>query len=296
MSAESPIYCVVSQGYIESGIHGLIAAKKLGIPLLSYIPFGYSNKELHSRFARIRDLFAGYIFNIPDAFITISSAQRVLLDRFTNNHTPIYVIPNPAEFNTSDHIPRIDWPPSATLHIGVIGRILFQQKNQNICIDVARLLNKRGFRFHFHIVGDGPDLKRLRQLVNKHSLDSDITLHGWMDNSDLPSFLSKHLDMLLIPSHYEGVPLIMLEALYYGIPFLVSDRHFVHEYNLPCNMLTDPRSAKDIASKLIDFVPSLNIDDFRSIRTKSLELHSHDHYTTAVKNTFAGFSEFIRSN
>jgi len=209
-----------------------------------------------------------------------------LLQRFTPPGTPVYVIPNPAEFSAPEPATRSHWNPSGILRIGVVGRILFQQKNQNICVEVARQLKKRNFPFHFHIAGDGPDLNRLRQQVHTSRLTEDITFHGWVDNSELPAFLNKHIDVLLIPSHYEGVPLIMLEAFHMQMPFLVSDRHFVHDYNLPRNMLVDPRDASDIASKLIELVHSFDPNLFRRICETGLGLHSNANFSGAVHTTF----------
>ena len=294
ISTESPDLCVISQGYIESGVHGLITAKKLGIPTLSYIPFGYSNKEMRTRFALIRDLFTGLLFRMPDAFITINRAQCTLLERFVRPNSPIFIIPNPVTFSEPDPTPRSDWNPPGKLRIGVVGRVLFQQKNQDICIKVAQQLKKRNFHFHFHIIGDGPDLNRLQQLVSKHSLSQDFTLHGWIDNAVLPVFLKEHVDMLFIPSHYEGVPLILLEAFHLGLPFLVSDQHFVHDYNLPKNMLVDAMDASVIANKLTAFVQEFELDRFHNICETGLDQHSQSNFSAAVYATFREFSTHIR--
>lgn len=293
-SAASPLFCVVSQGYIESGVRGLLAARHLNIPALSYIPFGYSNKELHSRFATIRDLFTGRLFQLPNAFITISQAQSELLTRFTSSDTEIYVVPNPAEL---DGTAAKKSPPAVTedtLRIGVVGRINFQQKNQDACVPVAQLLKSRQFPFHFHIVGDGPDKQHLEGLIREQRLGDAFTLHGWINSPALPSFLTSQVDMLLIPSHYEGVPLIMLEAFKLGIPFLISDRHFVQDYHLPTAMLINPLDTNDISDKLYKFNQNIDLDAFKRLCEESLKIHSQTNFSASVLQSFDNFATQVR--
>ncbi len=52
--------------------------------------------------------------------------------------------------------------------------------------------------------------------------DASIIFTGWQDGTPLGALLA-HAEMLVQPSLSEGLPLVLLEAMAYGIPVLVSD-------------------------------------------------------------------------
>lgn len=65
------------------------------------------------------------------------------------------------------------------------------------------------------MAGDGPQHATLRQLRDKLGLQSSIDLPGWTDD---PWPLYAEADLLALPSHYEGFPVGLLEAMHAGVP------------------------------------------------------------------------------
>jgi glycosyltransferase involved in cell wall biosynthesis len=65
------------------------------------------------------------------------------------------------------------------------------------------------------IAGDGPLRKDLEGRSANHRLDGKVQFLGHRE--DVPSLLMA-ADMLVLPSHYEGLPNIVLEAMLYGTP------------------------------------------------------------------------------
>jgi glycosyltransferase involved in cell wall biosynthesis len=74
---------------------------------------------------------------------------------------------------------------------------------------------------HLVITGDGPDRGHLETLIDQLGLQQQITLLPWQEDSTL---VYSALDLLIIPSRFEGVPLVMLEALACGTPVIGSAR------------------------------------------------------------------------
>jgi glycosyltransferase involved in cell wall biosynthesis len=64
------------------------------------------------------------------------------------------------------------------------------------------------------IIGDGPDLHKLRVLAER--LDADILWLGLLSNDDLPEVLATYRYFLL-PSLWEGMPKALLEAMAMGL-------------------------------------------------------------------------------
>ncbi|GHN40574.1 glycosyltransferase [Lactobacillus delbrueckii] len=101
--------------------------------------------------------------------------------------------------------------------IGNIGRFCYQ-KNQSFCIDVLNDL--RGISFSAVFVGDGEDVGKIKQKSKSCGLDNKIKFLGL--RNDVPDLLQA-IDILIMPSRYEGLPVVAVEAQTSGIPVIFSD-------------------------------------------------------------------------
>ena len=281
----APDLVVVSQGYAESGVRGLLAARRARVKTCSYIPFGNNNTELYNRFARLRDFACRFIYRLPDGYLTISGYQASLLRRFTRTGQNIRVINNPADFGYAAPRPNAVYAPAGRLEIAVAGRIVFKQKNQGALIPVARMLAEK-MDFRIHIIGDGPDRGRLEDMISDAGLADRFVLYGWMQQPALVSFLTEGIDLILIPSLYEGLPLILLEALYLNKPFVMSDLGLLREYDVPRAWLFDPRNSQDIARRIAGLGACFDEDKYAALRARVLALHSTQRFHAEVAAAF----------
>ena len=70
---------------------------------------------------------------------------------------------------------------------------------------------------HLNIYGEGPLETQLQALVDQYQLSEHVTLHGReMD----PDKIYNSIDCLIINSTTEGLPMVMLEAMSYGVPLV----------------------------------------------------------------------------
>ncbi|MCX7713594.1 MAG: glycosyltransferase [Chthoniobacterales bacterium] len=109
-------------------------------------------------------------------------------------------------------------PPSATI-IGGVGR-LAPQKNFTLWLHTAAALLEDFPQIFFLIAGEGPELPRLQKLAKKLNIDKKVIFTGFL--ADRVS-LYGCLDILLLTSHYEGLPMTILEAMAAGIPIVSSN-------------------------------------------------------------------------
>lgn len=106
-----------------------------------------------------------------------------------------------------------------TLALGHVGRFN-AQKNQAFLISVMSELKKREVDAQLFLVGVGEKLEELKNVVSEKKLDDYVTFLGQRD--DMQSFVSA-MDMMLLPSFYEGLPLVSVEWQINGVPSLLSD-------------------------------------------------------------------------
>ena len=76
------------------------------------------------------------------------------------------------------------------------------------------------------MVGSGPQEKQLRRLASQSSAAGRVHFLGW--RGDVPSIL-KACDLLLVPSRWEGMPNVVLEAMVCGIPVLATPVEGIEE-------------------------------------------------------------------
>jgi glycosyltransferase involved in cell wall biosynthesis len=199
------VLCI--QGDLAQSVRGIRAARRAGVECVGYLALPHRLADMGARLGALRDLVHRNLANAPDRFIVISEGMKhLLVGRGCTR--PVDVVPNgiPAPAFSKAQGPR---PNTAT--IGLLGRIEFKQKRQDFMV--------RAFRAHpgifgdcqLLIAGDGPDGKRLRDMVVGNE---NIELLPWQND---PDAFFQRIDFLAIPSRYEGVPLVMLEALAHGL-------------------------------------------------------------------------------
>jgi starch synthase (maltosyl-transferring) len=124
------------------------------------------------------------------------------------------VIPNgidPAPIDAADPVPRaaIGVPDDAHLAL-FVGR-LDPQKGLPDLLDAAERVLPRRPDWHLALVGDGPERGRiLEALATRDALSGRIHWLGHRD--DVPGLL-KAADVLVLPSLWEGMPNVILEAM-----------------------------------------------------------------------------------
>lgn len=230
------ILCI--QGDTLQSTRGIDAARRLGVRCISYIAITHPMSRTGAKLGNLRDKLNKHQLNRADEYITISESMKsMLIDRKTR--IPVHVVHN--------GIPQPPIPiiklPKKKLTLGVIGRIEFKQKQQDFMVrafqEQAELLKS----FNLLFAGNGPDKRRLERMIRDLP---NISRIPWMN--DIESFYDQ-IDILIIPSRYEGVPLVLLEALARGIPVIASATDGMQEI-LPGSWTFDAESTASMAWSL----------------------------------------------
>lgn len=104
--------------------------------------------------------------------------------------------------------------------LGNVGRFSYQ-KNQWFLVHLYEKLRLISDNIKLALVGDGEDFDEINSYVKKKNLDNSIILLGLRkDVADVMQMI----DIFLLPSRYEGLPVVAIEAQCAGIPCLLSDQ------------------------------------------------------------------------
>lgn len=103
--------------------------------------------------------------------------------------------------------------------IGTVGS-LNEQKNPLFLLDAFSEARKRNDRLHLLHVGDGNLRPQVEEKIAQLGLQGHVTLCG--KRNDVPDLLQA-MDMMVLPSVYEGFPCVLVEWQLNGLYALVSD-------------------------------------------------------------------------
>lgn len=109
--------------------------------------------------------------------------------------------------------------PDNCIAVGHVGRFN-PQKNHDFLIDVFEKLNQKNHDTMLFLFGDGTLQNQIKEKVKEKKLESHVKFMGVRENVN--EYLSA-MDVMLLPSLHEGLPLVLLEWQMCGLPVLVSD-------------------------------------------------------------------------
>ena len=111
-------------------------------------------------------------------------------------------------------------PSNAEITVGFLGR-LAPVKNISFFLRIAAEIMKSKPKAKFLIIGDGPDRETARS--EAHLLGIAERTHFLGARTDVPRLLTNEIDVLCMPSFYEGLPVALIESQGAGIPAVISD-------------------------------------------------------------------------
>jgi glycosyltransferase involved in cell wall biosynthesis len=101
------------------------------------------------------------------------------------------------------------------LRLAFLGRLEHNQKGVMHLPEIVKAIAERNIPFHLRIAGKGKDGDKLAKALNPYVKDGSVELIGSLDPTEVPAFLGS-TDIYLFPSHFEGCPNALLEAMMAG--------------------------------------------------------------------------------
>jgi glycosyltransferase involved in cell wall biosynthesis len=199
---------VLNDAPIAQSILGLLPEKIVAIPVLHmYLTSMISNATANKK--------------NWDILSTVSPAIRESAIHYGLEETKVVCIPNGIE--VSDQWPKenISFRAEKRLKVIYIGSLNHTQKGILYLPGIFRKVAEAGSSVELIIIGDGSEKENLVKSFKKNCQNLDISMHGVLSNSKTLELLSKSY-VLIMPSHFEGLPLVLLEAMASGIVPVVS--------------------------------------------------------------------------
>lgn len=107
-----------------------------------------------------------------------------------------------------------------------VGRLV-KKKGFQYLGEALGILKEKGYRFHWYIVGEGPERKALSNLAKDYQLVDSVHLLGWRSQAQIRQLFARN-SLLVQPSvvapngDRDGIPNVILEAMASGVPVVAT--------------------------------------------------------------------------
>jgi glycosyltransferase involved in cell wall biosynthesis len=218
----APDAILVNQQYDEDGLDylaGALASQVAPVGGIIHMPMtaGKHQRPLGKfRGKLLRQWYA----NHPYSLVLVSQGSQKEFENYYSHPRPTQVVHHGCEFAdiASEHpILPAHWDKSLPV-IGFSGQFV-SQKNLKLLIDSWLWALNHGIESYLLLIGDGPERIQLEQYLHIHAHNDLWHITGWQQHPEI--YLSA-LDIYVMTSDFEGLPLALIEAAGRGIPAVVT--------------------------------------------------------------------------
>jgi glycosyltransferase involved in cell wall biosynthesis len=203
-----------------------------------------------------------HIFRRSNQIVALSNVSKNGVLQLGDFGSKTIVMPN---FVDIEHIPQKQKPKSERLTVAYLGALIETKGLKTIYESAAQLPE-----VEFVLIGDSPERADSTDLTGKLSQLTNVTLTGSLPHSSALETIAG-CDVLLLPSHTEGFPLAVAEAMAIGLAIVASPVGAIPE------MVDTPKGGYLIPhEETDDYVNALRSLSSRPELTKKLGEHNRE--------------------
>ena len=232
------------------GVHAPLAARlatiKKHLPRTKCI--GWLHNSYEALFGDDSHYFIGakrrrhyiYQFRKLDDVVVLCKDDANRFTSFDNKFTPT-VIYNPLTLKQGK-------PSEGTSkRFLTIGRFTPLHKGIDLLIEAFHLFSQKDQEWNLDIVGEGTEESSFRKLITQYKLEDRITIHPFTNN--IQEYYA-NAQIYVLSSRWEGMPLVLVEAMAHGLPVVTSDLPVSKEIMSDFGMYFENGNIEDLAKKL----------------------------------------------
>lgn len=201
-----------------------LAGYQLRVIVCQHDTFSITSTQRAGFKKRILTQLVKYFYPWADGIVAVSKGVADILSQVSGiPHKNIHVIHNP-----------IITPEMQQKTIEPLAHPWFKLGQPPVLISVGSLCKRKDFStliqafarvretrlLHLIVLGEGNERPALEALVKKLNIEQDVSLPGFVLN---PYSIMKHASVFALSSRAEGLPTVLVEAMYCGIPVISTD-------------------------------------------------------------------------
>lgn len=208
------IHAAAGGSFWRKSIFGLIA-RVFGHTVIFHLHSGHIREHI-DRLPVVGQRFAGWILSRFSCIVVLSEVWQRFILRVAPT-ADVVIIPNYVILPTKPLLPGArNEHTLSLLFLGFVG----SNKGVFELIPAVARAKKLGIDVRLIIAGNG-ELTKAKQLVKNLDVADSVLVIGWVDGEKKLELL-RSADVYILPSHNEGMPVSILEAMSWSIPVVAS--------------------------------------------------------------------------
>lgn len=199
----------------SAGVPAIILGRIYKIPVVITEHFSAFPLRKLRRFEIAKARFA---LNRADLLLPVSRNLEEAIRSYKIDNR-FKIIPNVV--NTNIFYPKENRLPNKTKNILLVA-LLTPVKGINYLLNAIAELKKNRQDFILDIVGDGPYRKKYENFARKNKIEKLIKFHGAKTKKEI-SEIMRLSDFFVLPSLWENLPCVLIEAIASGLPIIASN-------------------------------------------------------------------------
>jgi len=268
----------------KAGAVARLAGRLCGVPVVYTphgLPFLMSCGKVSRRLYRlIEHVMAGWTASL--VAVSCEEYQAALSIGYPQNR--VRLIPNGIAMCDVRDISVRD---SGVLQIGFFGR-LSPQKAPEVLLEAAAEVTAHLPHTFFTLYGNGELASKLAEMIGRFGLSGHARLAGAYEQGEAVS-LMRQMDVVVVPSSWEGCPYVVLEAFQAGVPVVASRVGGICDLIVDGvnGILTEAGSAESLCDGLLRVLRDAGLRERLSLRGREdLARHSLAEMATAVGSVY----------
>ncbi|MBA3013754.1 MAG: glycosyltransferase family 4 protein, partial [Proteobacteria bacterium] len=193
-------------------------------PLISFLKNGRYNSRKEYLLYCVNIVVNIIALNIADGIIIVHNQLKEEISKYTLRKVKVQVAPQFIE-REQDTLPRARLGSSKTINLLTVTNLAFPEKYHGLLFFLNALSRfardgSEEVKINFDILGDGFYLSKLNDDIKKYCTDRfTVKAHGFVKDVRL---FYESADIFLYCSTFDGLPNVLLEAMYFGLPIMVN--------------------------------------------------------------------------
>jgi glycosyltransferase involved in cell wall biosynthesis len=198
----APNLLVINQGYNFNGVDLMFFAKQNS---MKYVTISHAvNECLWPNLQLRQKMIAGYFNSMANFFVSQDNLE-VTQTQLGKELSNAEVVRNP--FNVP-YLTNLEYPQTDNFNLAFVGRFDFFAKGQDVLLRVLAQPKWKKRKLTVNFYGEGQDIENIKDLIQFHKIENAV-VHSHSETIDI----WKKNQGLILTSRFEGLPLVLVEAM-----------------------------------------------------------------------------------
>jgi len=234
---------VIHANVYKAGVPAVLLGKLYKIPVVISEHFSSFPRRMIKGMEKLKARFA---MNRADLIMPVSE-NLIKHIRAYGIQNDFIVVPNAV--NTEIFHPNPDRKNHHYKRILLVA-LLNPIKGVPYLLDALVTLSKKRNDFFLDIVGDGPYRKEYERYAYELGIDDKVRFHGLKNKEQVAQFM-RESDFFILPSIWENLPCVLIEAMASGLPIIATSVGGIPEIiNEKVGILVKPKNAEALSNAI----------------------------------------------